>query len=132
MALTGTDPGDAPSALRSPGWWVQFTGVGHTLFSVVVFKDELAEIYRAGLIDEVPLKGPRATAFWFTVAGPFMWAAGKLLRSAEASGDLPAQRTAGAAIAATGLVGAAAMPSSGFWLLVATGFAALRRGLAGR
>jgi len=120
------------TALRSPGWWVQFTGIGHGIFTAVIFKDELAEIGRAGFIDAVPMKGHRATAFWFLFATPAMWVSGTLLRSAERSGDLKAQRAAGSVIATTGVIGAAAMPVSGFWLLVFTGLAALRRGLKRR
>jgi hypothetical protein len=115
-------------APRSPGWWVELTGIAHLGFSAVKFRRELTEIGRAGVVDAVPLKGPRATAFWFTIAAPAMWTSGAMLRSAEDSGDLRAQRVGGAALAATGLVGVAAIPSSGFWALIATGIAAARRG----
>ena len=121
----------SPSALlapRSPGWWVELTGIAHLGFSAVKFRRELAEIGRAGLVDAVPLKGPRAAAFWFTIAAPAMWTSGAMLRSAEDSGDLRAQRIGGTALAAIGVTGAAAMPSSGFWALIATGIAAARRG----
>lgn len=45
--------------------------------------------------------------------------------------ELAIDETAGAALAVTGAVGAAAAPTSGFWALLATGVAAVRRGARG-
>jgi hypothetical protein len=116
---------------RTPGWWMQLIGIAHLAVGAVIYRDALLEIARDGVVDSVPDRGDRATAFWFVIGAPLLWLGGRLMRSAEASGDLGAQRTAGAALAVTGAVGAAAAPTSGFWALLATGVAAVRRGFRG-
>lgn len=116
---------------RSPGWWLQFLGAAHVAVGVVLYRRPLAEIARKGVVASVPDLGDRATAFWFMAAAPTLWLGGRLLRSAEAHGDVAAQRAAGRLLAVTGAVGSAAMPASGFWGVVAVGVAALRRS-AGR
>lgn len=112
---------------RSPGWWLQLIGVAHAGVGAVAYRDALAEIAGDGLVASVPDRGDRATAFWFLATAPALWLAGRLLRSAEASDDRGAQRVAGGVLTATGVAGAAAMPVSGFWTVVAVGIAALRR-----
>lgn len=113
---------------RSPGWWLQFLGFAHAGVAVVLHRDALADIAGDKLISTVPDRGDRATAFWFTVAAPVLWLAGRLLRSAESAGDLRAQRAAGRVLAGLGVVGGAAMPLSPFWVVAAVGVGALRRG----
>lgn len=103
-------------------------GAVHVGVGVALYRTELAEIARAGVVNAVPDRGGRATAFWFLAPAPALWLGGRLLRSAEANDDHAAQRAAGVALTATGLACAAAMPASGFWALTAVGVAALRRG----
>lgn len=117
---------------HSPGWWLQFLGYAHAGVGAVLYRDPLADIARDKVFRSVPDHGDRATAFWFTVAAPALWLGGRLLRSAESAGDLDGQRAAGSVLTATGLVGAAAMPLSGFWGVAAVGIAALRRSLRSR
>lgn len=112
---------------RSPGWWLQLLGVAHAGVGVVLYRDVLAEIASAGLINSVPDRGDRATAFWFMAAAPTLWLGGRLLRSAESAGDLAGQRAAGVVLTAAGLVGTAVMPRSGFPAVAAVGSAAIRR-----
>lgn len=112
---------------RSPGWWLQFLGVAHAGVGVVLYHDALAEIASAGIINSVPDRGDRATAFWFMASAPTLWLGGRLLRSAEAAGDLAGQRAAGVVLTAAGLVGTAVMPVSGFPAVAAVGSAAVRR-----
>lgn len=117
---------------RSPGWWLQFLGVAHAALGAVVYRAAIGDIARDKVVNSVPDHGDRATAFWFVVAAPILWLGGRLLRSAESTGDVDAQRAAGIVLTATGAVGSAAMPSvSGFWAVVAVGVSALRRAGAG-
>ncbi len=94
---------------------------------MVLYRRPLAEIARDGLVTSVPDVGDRATAFWFMGVAPTLWLGGRLLRSAESHGDAAAQRTVGGVLAVTGVVGAAAMPLSGFWGVLAVGISSLRR-----
>lgn len=122
--------GGRPSALAtrasSPGWWLQVIGLAHAGVGVVLHREPLVEIVRAKVIGTVPERGDRATAFWFLVVAPTSWIAGRLLRSAELTGDLSAQRQAGAVLTAVGVTGAAVMPISPFWSLIAVGVGAIR------
>jgi hypothetical protein len=117
---------------RSPGWWLQLLGVAHACVGVVVYHDALTDIATAGVINSVPDRGDRATAFWFMTAAPTLWLGGRLLRSAESAGDLAGQRAAGAVLTAAGLVGTAVMPVSGFPAVAAVGSAAVRRSVVRR
>ncbi|WP_369134824.1 DUF6463 family protein [Modestobacter sp. I12A-02662] len=112
--------------LTSPGRWLQVIGVAHAGVGVVLHGDPLAEIVRAKVIGSVPDRGDRATAFWFLTVAPLSWLAGRLLRSAEVAGDLAAQREAGVVLTAVGVAGAAVMPASPFWSLIAVGLASVR------
>ena len=110
----------------SPGSWLQLIGVAHAGVGVVLHREPLIEIVRAKVIGTVPDRGDRATAFWLLVVTPTCWTAGRLLSSAELAGDLPAQRQAGAVLAAVGVAGVAVMPVSPFWSLIAVGIGAVR------
>jgi hypothetical protein len=113
---------------RSPAWWLQFLGVAHAALGAVLHRDALGDIARARVVNSVPDHGEKATAFWFMVSAPSLWLGGRLLRSAETTGDVAAQRVAGNVLTATGAVGAVAMPSvSGFWAMTAVGIATRRR-----
>lgn len=112
---------------RSPGWWLQFLGVAHVGVGAVLYREALGRIAREKVINSVPDRGDKATAFWFMAVAPMMWLSGRLLRFAETTGDLDAQRAAGAVLTATGVAGSAAMPVSAFWGVAAVGICALRR-----
>ena len=112
---------------RSPGWWLQFLGVAHGVVGVILYRQPLAQIARDDIVNSVPDLGDRATAFWFMAVAPNLWLGGRLLRSAVTLGDVAAQRTAGGVLTATGVLGSAVMPISGFWALAAVGIASLRR-----
>jgi hypothetical protein len=94
---------------------------------VALHRAPLADVLGRGVVAAVPDFGDRATAFWFVAASPLLWVSGRLLRAAEAHGDHRAQRDAGRVLAAVGAIGAAAMPVSGFWSLVAVGLRAAAR-----
>jgi hypothetical protein len=118
----------------SPGTATKIIAVGHALWGAVAYREEIAEIARAGAVDTVGdgifrtehSKGTRAAAFWFLTAAPLIALNGYLMTRAERSGDRQALRAAGGALVGIGLVGSAVMPRSGFlsvppvgvWLLL--------------
>lgn len=103
--------------------------IAHAGVGMALYRDVLVDITGRTLVASIPDRGDKATAFWFMVGGPTLWLGGRLLRSAESSDDLSAQRAAGVVLTATGAIGAAAMPLSGFWAVAAVGVGALRRGM---
>jgi hypothetical protein len=118
--------------LRSPGWWVQLTGVVHAAYAAAAYRGAYEDIARGGVLDTVGEHGERATAFWFGIAAPVFWGFGGLLRAAERSGDPRALRSSGATLLAVGLVGVTVSPRSGFWSHIATGVVTLRRARTAR
>lgn len=120
-----------PDRGPSPGRWLQFLGMAHGVVGLIGYRRPLAQIARDRVVGSVPDLGDRATAFWFMVVAPTLWLGGRLLRSAESLGDPAAQRAAGTVLTGTGLLGAAAMPVSGFWGVAAVGIASLRRSSRG-
>ncbi|MZG02143.1 DUF6463 family protein [Streptomyces sp. SID5614] len=113
----------------SAGRLLQVVGIAHGAIGAVIYRDVFVGIGRGPVVGSVPDRGDRAAAFWFMAAAPTLWLGGRLLRSAEEHGDLPAQRAAGAVLAAVGAVGTVAMPKSGFPSLVGIGGVLLRRSL---
>lgn len=118
------------SRARSAGWWVQVVALSHLTVGARLFRDVIGEVSRAGVVGTVPLRGDRATAFWFLLASPVWWALGRELRAAEDRDDRAAQRRTGRAVAGLGATGAAMFPASPFWVLLGLGVVAVRR--AGR
>jgi uncharacterized protein DUF6463 len=118
---------NVPPATLSPGEWLQRIAVAHAVIGVVAYRAPLAEIARARFVATVPDRGDRATAFWFLTAAPLLWSSGRLLRSAEETGDPTAGRAAGRVLIASGAIGVATMPVSGFWSVLAVGIATVRR-----
>ncbi|ASU82123.1 hypothetical protein CDO52_04400 [Nocardiopsis gilva YIM 90087] len=113
---------------RSPGRWVQALAGLHFATGIILYRKPAGDMAADGVVSTVPDWGDRATAFWFLALAPAMWTTGRLLRSAEENGDTRAQRTAGAALVATGATGAAMMPASGFWGVAALGAWAWAKG----
>ncbi len=101
--------------------------MAHGAVGAVLYRDVLADMARANPLGSVPDRGDRATAFWFLAAAPALWMGGRLLRSAEEHGDIPAQRAAGVVLTAVGLAGTAAVPKGGFPALAGLGGLLLRR-----
>ncbi|MBB6173939.1 hypothetical protein HNR23_003999 [Nocardiopsis mwathae] len=119
--MISRSPRRCSPGLRSPGRWVQALAGLHLATGVILYRRQVTDIAADGVVATVPDWGDRATAFWFLAGAPLLWTSGRLLRSAEANGDARAQCVGGAALAATGAVGAAAMPVSGFWAVAALG-----------
>ncbi len=99
----------------------------HAAVGACIYRRELGDIGRDGVIGAVPYRGTKATAFWFLVPSPLLWALGGLLARAERAGDSAAVRDANRLGALTALAGALLLPLSGFWGLLAICLRGLRR-----
>lgn len=111
----------------SSGRLYQAVALGHVAVGAAIHRRGLGEIRRAGAIGAVPLRGERATAFWFLAPAPLLWGLGAGMRRAEARGDIEAVRAGCRLGAAAGAAGAICMPVSGFWALLAVSLRGLWR-----
>ena len=109
-------------------------GVFHEVAGLFLFRAELAEIARAGVIDSVmpsldPAFRPRQAAFWFMVSGPVLMMLGALARWAELRvGHLPGWL--GWSVLALAVAGVALFTRSGFWLIFAPAILMIRNARA--
>lgn len=124
-------------ARLTPGNALKALGVGHTIWGLVAYHDQVGGIVRDlpgavgdGIFDKRHSRDARASAFWFLFVGPMVALLGELHDSAEANADRHAQRVAGASVLAVGVAGEVTIPRSGFPAAIALGVWMLRR--AGR
>ena len=107
-------------------------GAWHTAFGVWWFAAPLAEAVRAGGWNAVGWSpGRRPLAFWFLVVGAVVLLLGVLVNDVELQ-RRPIRRSVGWALVALAVVGGAAVPISGFWVLLAPGLGLLLRAPARR
>lgn len=111
----------------SNGRLLQAIAVGHAVVGATVYRRELRELARRGLLGTISVRGDGATAFWFLVPAPLLFEAGRLLERSEQVGDAAALGEASWLGLGLGLAGAACMPISGFWGLAAVSLRGLRR-----
>ena len=118
------------------------TAIGHVLVGVTLFHEPLAAIWQDGVLNSVgglpggfvgssigsfnggsPRLGvpalERLLAFWFVLFGPALWMIGQIVQRAVARPDPRVLRVVGWDLLAIGALGAAIMPISGFWILMA-------------
>lgn len=102
---------------RWVGRWVMGVGAWHVAFGIWWFGAALGRAARDAMWNAIGwTRDDAALGFWFLMAGGFALLAGVLADHVERyDGELPA--SFGWGIAALALVGAAAVPLSGFWLL---------------
>ncbi|MBI5516148.1 MAG: hypothetical protein HY909_20355 [Deltaproteobacteria bacterium] len=96
-------------------------GVLKLAVGVVVYREELARIARAGVFGAV--QGDQsvgAAAVWFLFAGGLLVLLGAVVLEGEREGRPPSLRT-GIGLVAVGLGAVALMPASGAWLLLPLG-----------
>ena len=95
------------------------TAVLHTAVGMWIFRDPLAAILRDGFVNAVDADALRRNAFWFLLFSPVLAGLGMITNRALAAGDLGVLAVVGWSLLGMGVVGAAAMPVSGFWILIA-------------
>ncbi len=110
----------------SNGRLLQALAVGHAVVGAVIYRRELTEIRRAGILASVPYKGPRATVFWFLFPSPLLWTLGRGLHEAEQAGDAEALRRTSGANALSAILALICLPVSGFWVWLAISLRGLR------
>jgi Protein of unknown function (DUF2867)/Family of unknown function (DUF6463) len=93
------------------------TGVLHELVGAFLYREELAEIGRAGVFGAVDSdRGPLAAALWFLIAGVGIILLGALFRWVETDLDRPVPARAGWCLAVLGALVVVPMPASGGWV----------------
>ncbi|MEO3757383.1 DUF6463 family protein [Mycobacterium sp. B14F4] len=111
------------------------TGVLHNLLGGYLYRRQLAGMARDGLLNSASdarlgtVDGERRhAAFWFLMGGLAFITLGASIRRSATTGE-PIAPAVGPGMTVMGALGAALMPVSGFWLLLAEGLAAtyLRR-----
>ena len=96
------------------------TGIGHTVVGLFLFRQPLAAIFGDGVINAIGAgQFDRAAAFWFLLFSPICVALGQIVDQALERGDRRTLRIVGGNLLGIGIVGAAIMPISGFWLVIA-------------
>jgi uncharacterized protein DUF6463 len=95
------------------------TGVLHVAVGAVLFAGPLAAIVRDGVLDAVGRDLARGLAFWFVLYGPVLVALGRITQHAVATADGAVLAVVGWSLLGMGVLGAAAIPVSGFWILIA-------------
>ena len=108
------------------GRLLRLLALAHALVGVLVYRGELVEIAREGVVATVPYKGARASAFWFMMSSPLLWILAGLLHRAERAGDAQALRATSRASLASAVVAVACLPFSGFWGWLAISLRGLR------
>ena len=122
-----------------PGSLLMVLATGHAVWGAIAYRDALAEIGRAGVIDAVGdgrfnrehSHDARAAAFWFLSASPLAGLCGYLANAAERAGDKRAERVTASVLTAYAATGLAVMPRSGFIGGLPTALWALRRSRRG-
>ena len=104
------------------GKFFMATGILHILVGVMVFSAPLGDIMRDGIfIDAIGVEDyERATAFWFTLTGVFIFITGGLTQWIyDNTNTLPT--FLGYSVVAIGVIGGLMIPVSGFWLVIPQG-----------
>jgi uncharacterized protein DUF6463 len=105
---------------RLPGRLLMVTGIGHAVVGLLLFHHALSAIVDDGLVNTVGRNQfDREAAFWFLLFSPICVALGQLVNHAIARGDRRVLRILGGHLLAIAIVGAAIMPISGFWIVMA-------------
>lgn len=123
-----------PRVKLAPKTALNALAVGHTLWGIYAYRDQLAGIVLDvpgsvgdGIFDTRHSRDARAAAYWFLFVGPLLTVIARLYDSAEAAGDRPAVRSAARTLLGTSVVGLVTIPRSGFPAGVALGLWLMRR-----
>lgn len=96
----------------------------HTIIGLYFFRDPLLSWIQAGIFNAIEPHFDRAAAFWFLLAGWFIFLLAQLVRYLEQQ-HLNLPRTFLLSWIALGIIGMVAMPVSGFPLVALAGWWAL-------
>ncbi|AGC42558.1 hypothetical protein MYSTI_01210 [Myxococcus stipitatus DSM 14675] len=110
------------------GTLLMLTGGLHQAVGLMLYREPLLEILRAGVLGTVDDMSPRASAFWFLVVGWGLMLLGGLARWAERATGRPLPSGFGWALVALGVFCVVPMPETGAWVFFPLGALALYRG----
>ena len=111
---------------RLIGRLLMVTGIGHTLVGVVVFREALSGIFHNGFLNAFWPHFDRLSAFWFLLFSPALFMLGQITNRAVERQDAYTLRIVGCYLLGIAIVGVAALPISGFWIVIALAALILR------
>ena len=97
------------------GRLLKVTAVGHALVGLALFHAVLLDIAGDGVLGTVGAQLDRQAAFWFLLFSPVCFALGQIVER----GDRRTRAIVGWNLLLIGGIGAAMMPVSGFWIVLA-------------
>lgn len=95
------------------------TAAGHLVVGAWLFREPLGALLRDGYVGAVNPDPARRLAFWFQLLTPILVLIGLVVSRALETGDTHILAIVGWGLLGLGVVGAAGMPVSGFWILIA-------------
>ncbi|MES2017778.1 MAG: DUF6463 family protein [Pseudomonadota bacterium] len=100
--------------------------VGHTLFAVAVFNQQLTSIVQRGFFNTIG-DAKTGLAVWFVLFGAILCLLGMAVDTLEQRSADPMPKSLGWGVLALTAVGVCLMPASGFWLVFPAAIAMLVR-----
>jgi len=94
-------------------------GIGHIVTGLVIFREQLAAIFRDGFVDAVLPHYDRRAAFWFILFGAMVVMTGHVIVHAVARGDGQLLKVVGWYLLGISSIGTLAMTRSPSWGLIA-------------
>jgi hypothetical protein len=102
-------------------WFMVFLGLGHIAYGLRKFRAPLRAAWADGYIGQFAATEERRTAFWFLIFGPLIVLTGHTALHALDAGDLTLLKIVGSYLLLTSVLGAAAFPTSPFWVALPAG-----------
>lgn len=104
------------------GYWLIFTSIIHVIVGIWIYGEPLSEIVRDGFFNSIAPNPfapdfAREDAFWFMTLTAFMIILAQLCFWANSS-KISLPKSIGWNLLITSIIGAIAIPISGFWLLM--------------
>ena len=100
------------------GWYLCAVGVIHSLVGVMMFKDELLDMVRAGIVNSIKDQMDLHAAFWFMLTGFLFIYIGWLWQKQIDRDKGPLSKFTASGMTLMTVAGVIIMPISGFWLLL--------------
>lgn len=100
------------------GTFLVITGIIHTIYALLLEKEEFADMIKDGFINSTGDNYNRAFALWFLVCGIILVLWGQTLQYYIQKEHKPAPLFLGYCILVFTVVGCIAEPISGFWLFL--------------
>lgn len=100
------------------GTFLVITGLIHTIYALLLGKEDFADMIKYGLINSTGDNYNRAFALWFLVCGIILILWGQTLQYYIKKEQKPAPLVLGYCILAFAVVGCIIEPISGFWLFL--------------